>query len=442
MADDGGTGTTDTRRQPHGYELTHRRPGAIRLRVLEGPGETDGVLRWRRRQVTGGRSETADLTLPDSSLSGLHFELSLRSEHVWLKDLGSTNGTWLGDHRVGEVGLPPGATFTVGQCRIQLVGTETVEVAMSDKDHLGELYGRSKVMREVFATLERMAWAGLDVLLQGETGTGKELAARALHRYSSRSSEPFVVLDCASMGPTLANAALFGHARGAFTDAREDRAGCFEEASGGTLFIDEVGDLPLELQPKLLRVLDRREVVRIGENHPRRIDVRVVAATHEDLRQMVARGEFRQDLYFRLSEVAVWLPPLRERDDDVVFLAERFAAEKAGPGVRLPEGFVEELRGRRWMGNVRELRAAVRAALSLATGNEPKLSQVASEESEEKLTLRELARRPWLQAKDGFERYFLESLMKECGGNLSEAERRSGTSRKSLRERMRRLGLR
>ena len=175
------------------------------------------------------------------------------------------------------------------------------------------MIGCSTLMRELLAQLKTIATAGLEVVLHGETGTGKELAARGLHERSSRRDGPFVVLDCTALSSTLANATLFGHAAGAFTDAREERPGCFEHADSSTLFICEIGELPLELQPKLLRVLDRREVVRIGETRPRRVNVRVSAANYRDLRQMVTDGAFRRDLFFRLSLVMVWLPPLCER---------------------------------------------------------------------------------------------------------------------------------
>lgn len=440
MADDRGTITTE--RRPHTFERTHRRPGMIRLRVLEGPQPAPDKLRWRRRRITGGRGEAADLTLDDALLSGQHFELCLRGEHVWLKDLGSTNGTWLGDHRVGEVGLPPGSTFTAGGCKIQLVGVDTVEVPICPRDHFGQMLGRSTVMRELFAQLETLATSGMEVVLHGETGTGKELAARALHQHSSRYDGPFVVLDCTTLSPTLVNATLFGHAAGAFTDAREDRPGCFEQADGGTLFIDEVGDLPPALQPKLLRVLDRREVVRIGETRPRRVDVQVMAATHRDLRRMVAEGRFRRDLFHRLSHVIVWLPPLRERGDDVLFLARRFAQEQGGPGYQLPEAFERELRSRMWPGNVRELQQAIHAAVALAGDRPPRLQRLEMCPRTDGPTLREMHTMEWSRAHETFERGYLAELMRVVDGNLSKAERRSGISRKSLRARLRRHGLR
>ncbi|MCA9712133.1 MAG: sigma 54-interacting transcriptional regulator, partial [Myxococcales bacterium] len=432
----------ETERQLLPHEQLHVRPGGIRLRVLQGPKLVDRVLRWRKRTIRGGRSLEADLSLPDRSLSGMHFELSLRGDGVWLRDLDSTNGTWMGEHRIGEISLPPGSTFEAGACEIQLVGTETVEVPISKADHFGQMYGRSAVMREIFARLERLALAGVDVVLQGKTGTGKELAARALHEHSSRRQGPFVVLDCAALSGSLASAALFGHARGAFTDAHDQRSGCVEEAGGGTLFIDEIGDLPLELQPKLLRILDRREVVRLGETRETPVDVRVIAATNRDLEQMVSEGEFRQDLFFRLSQALVSLPVLVERDDDVEFLAERFATEFGGPGCRVSSEVMVQLRKYAWPGNVRELRRAIQMLVALGPDGGPQLVRSVLGHGANAVTLAQLVKRPLKDARQAFERYYLEWLLREVGGNLTEAERRSGMSRKALREKLRRHGLR
>ena len=233
---------------------------------------------------------------------------------------------------------------------------------MYAEDRLGEMFGRSPAMREIFARSVKLARTPLDVLVTGETGTGKDLAARALHAASSRAKGPWVVLDCGTQGRALIEAVLFGYRRGAFTGADSDRAGFVEAAHGGTLFIDEVGELPLDLQVRLLRVLDRREVTRIGETHQRTVDIRVVAATNRDLVQMVAEGKFREDLFFRLAKARVELPPLREREDDAVFLAERFLeqiAQERGVELRLSDEARAQVASYRWPGNVRELFHAI-----------------------------------------------------------------------------------
>ncbi|MCB1155616.1 sigma-54-dependent Fis family transcriptional regulator, partial [bacterium] len=219
------------------------------------------------------------------SISGAHFELRLEGKGIELRDLDSTNGIWLGPNRVYHAAVGPGTAITAGECQITLSSVGDVEVPMYAEDRLGEMFGRSPAMREIFARIVKLARTPLDVLVTGETGTGKDLAARALHAASSRAKGPWVVLDCGTQGRALIEAVLFGYRRGAFTGADSDRAGFVEAAHGGTLFIDEVGELPLDLQVRLLRVLDRREVTRIGETHQRTVDIRVVAATNRDLVQ-------------------------------------------------------------------------------------------------------------------------------------------------------------
>ncbi|MFY0540109.1 sigma 54-interacting transcriptional regulator [Nannocystis pusilla] len=288
----------------------------VMLRVTDGP-DRDAQVQTARPRLTIGRSAVNDLVLTDSSISGLHAELQLGSggPHgaVLLRDLGSTNGTHVGGVRIREAWIEPGATIHVGKTAIAFLAEDEVQVPISRQTHFGALLGQSPGMRELFAVLERIADTDMSVLVGGETGSGKELVARALHDESPRHKGPFVVLDCSALPRELAEAAILGHRKGAFTSALESRAGAFEEAHGGTLFLDEIGELPLELQPKLLRVLDRREVQRIGETQVRKVDVRVVAATHRDLKTMVGQGLFREDLYFRLSVMTVELPPLRAR---------------------------------------------------------------------------------------------------------------------------------
>jgi hypothetical protein len=219
------------------------RPGAMALKVLDGP-MAGQLLAVAKPSVRVGRSRAADLTITDGSISKLHFSLLAGAGGAEIRDLGSKNGLWLGNRRIFHVALIPGDVFTAGECRIELVEVGDVEVEVTPHAWCGELYGRSVVMRELFALLERVAPTPLDVLLQGETGTGKELAARAIHSYSDRAARPLIVLDCACLPETLAEATLFGFRRGAFTGADHDQPGLFEQADGGTVFIDEIGELP------------------------------------------------------------------------------------------------------------------------------------------------------------------------------------------------------
>ena len=440
---------------------THRRLGRVLLRVQEGP-DRGAKVQVSRNRLTVGRSAVNDLPLSDTSVSGTHLEIAVTDEGILLRDLGSTNGTFVDGVRVREAFLEPGSVIQIGTTEIVLQSADEVAVPISEREQFGALYGRSPAMREVFATLERVAPTDMSVLVGGETGTGKELVARALHDESKRAKGPFVVLDCGSLPRDLAEAAILGHRKGAFTGAVADRPGAFENADGGTLFLDEIGELPLDLQPKLLRVLDRREVQRIGENKVREVDVRVVAATHRDLRKLVGQGQFREDLYFRLSVMSVDLPPLRSRGDDVVFLAERFLEDFRkvhGRTLTLSPAAKAALSAEPWPGNVRQLKNVILRAAHLCQGAtiEPAdlhLGQRADRQHAVRPDPRDeppgpfdpaLLERPFKEAKqlviDRFERAYLERCMAAAGGNVSRAAAEAGITRYYLRELLKRLGM-
>lgn len=418
----------------------------MKLRVRSGP-ERGREIEVTRATITGGRSAVNDLVLSDGSVSTTHFELVLREGGVLLRDRGSTNGTWIGSLRIVSTWIDVGTVFSPGQrIEVELVTADEVEVPISPHDRFEELHGASPTIREVFTILEQAATASLDVLLHGETGTGKELAARALHARSPRVAGPFVVLDCAALPRELAEATILGYKKGAFTGALEDNAGCFEEAHGGTLFMDEIGELPLDLQPKLLRVLDRREVQRIGEVRTRPVDVRLVAATHRDLRQMVGEGKFRSDLYYRLAELTVTLPPLRERGTDVMVLADRFLegfARTRGMSLTFSDDAYQALLGHPWAGNVRELKKVVKRAAMLCAG--PKVQRddliLGSRTAEVDSAADEIYGLPLEQARMAFEREYFTRLLEATGGNVSEAARRTGYTRQGLRDLLKRIGV-
>jgi len=430
---------------PRGQVL-HRRLGRVKLRVRSGP-DRGREVEVTRATITGGRSDVNDLVLSDGSVSTTHFELVLREGGVLLRDRGSTNGTWIDSVRIVEAWIDVGTVFSPGQrIEVELVTADQVDVPISASDRFEELHGASPSMREVFTILEQAANASLDVLLNGETGTGKELAARAVHSRSPRAAGPFVVLDCAALPRELAEATILGYKKGAFTGALEDNAGCFEEAHGGTLFMDEIGELPLDLQPKLLRVLDRREVQRIGEVKTRSVDVRLVAATHRDLRQMVGEGKFRSDLYYRLAELTVTLPPLRERGSDVLLLADRFLegfARTRGVPLSFSDDAYQALLGHPWAGNVRELRKVVKRAAMLCQG--PKVQRddllLGSRSTVVGDTADEIYNLPLEQARMAFEREYFTRLLEATGGNLSEAARRTGYTRQGIRDLLKRIGV-
>jgi transcriptional regulator with PAS, ATPase and Fis domain len=238
---------------------------------------------------------------------------------------------------------------------------------MSEASELGELKGTSPEMRQVYAILERTAPTDSTVLIQGETGAGKDVAARSLHQTSKRRAGPFVPIDCGAIPENLIESELFGHVRGAFSGASADRIGVFEEADGGTLFLDEIGEMPVSVQPKLLRALETKSVRPVGSNSARPIDVRIVAATNRSLAECVNDGTFREDLYYRLAVIEVTLPPLRHRRADIAMLARHFHQKLDPDGKDLPEAFVELLTRRSWPGNVRELRNYIERCWSLGT---------------------------------------------------------------------------
>jgi DNA-binding NtrC family response regulator len=446
-------------------ENTHRQLRRVMLRVKAGP-DAGAQSTVARPRITIGRSAVNDLVLTDSSISGTHAEIVIGDTGVQLHDLESTNGTYIGGIRIGSAWIEPGMVIKLGKTEIELSSADEVHVPISGEDHFGALYGRSPAMREVFAILEKVAPTEMSVLIGGQTGTGKELVARALHDESSRHKGPFVVLDCGSLPRELAEAAILGHKKGSFTGAMNDRPGCFEEADGGTLFLDEIGELPLDLQPKLLRVLDRREVQRIGESQVRKVDVRVVAATHRDLRMMVGQGSFREDLYFRLSVMSVDLPPLRDRGEDKVMLAERFLEDHvrmmAGtlPKPTFSEAAREALMAEAFPGNVRQLKNIVQRAAHLCRhgiiepsdlhlGRRDDRPVAASGQSTEEAAAMAvdaaLYEQPFKEAKqvmvDGFERAYFSRLLAKTDNNLSRAAAEAGITRYYLRELLKRLGM-
>jgi DNA-binding NtrC family response regulator len=398
----------------------------------------------RRSRVIIGSDSGCDVTLADDTVSARHCEVGARDGRFFVRDLGSTNGTRVNRTEVVEAVLEPGSTLALGECMLRFEPeTDLVPVDASARERFGNVIGRSRVMRELFGLLERIAPTDLTCVLLGETGTGKEELARSIHAASRRASAPFVVLDCGAVSETLIESELFGHERGAFTGADRARAGAFESAHGGTLFLDEVGELPLALQPKLLRVLEAREVRRLGGDRARSFDVRVVAATHRDLPAMVEAGELREDLFFRLAEVLVPIPPLRERLEDVPVLVDALL-ERSSATASVDDEVMRRLQRRAYPGNVRDLRNLLRRATALADAG--RLDVAALEAAErlgaarpvardgaegsvgDHLPLRE-ARQEWVRAH---ERAYLQKLLQRFDGDTHAAAEHAEVHRKSL----------
>lgn len=336
--------------------------------VLVGPDRgrvfaLDGVS---TRRATIGTSPSCDVALSDRTVSRRHAALVGRSGRTLLVDLDSRNGTWMGDVSVREIWASPGVVIRVGDTVLRLDSDGAAHaIEASTEARFGRVAGVSPEMRVLYPLFERVARSDVAVLIEGETGTGKEALAESLHEASPRAGGPFVVLDCTTVAPALLESELFGHDRGAFTGATEARVGVFEAAQGGTLFVDEIGDLELPLQAKLLRAIERKEIKRVGSNHVRRIDVRIFAATRRDLEREIQARRFRDDLYFRLAVARLELPPLRHREGDVAFLAHYFWRSYGGDPSGPSPDLVQRFEAYDWPGNVRELANAVARLLAL-----------------------------------------------------------------------------
>ena len=442
-------------------KATKRKLRKSRLVVVEGP-EKGRRLEIASERVTIGRSLICDLVLTDTSVSGTHCEIVASEAGFLLRDLGATNGTSVGGVRVREAWLEPGVALKLGHTVVRFeVGSGTIEIDLSRQERFFELIGHSVRMREIFAVLEKVAASDLTVLIHGETGTGKELVARAIHRASKRVQRPLVVQDCSAIPANLIESTLFGHERGSFTGAADRRRGCFEHADGGTLFLDEIGELDVSLQPKLLRVIETHEVQRVGGSRTIPVDVRVVAATNRDLRQMVNDGSFLEDLYYRLSVVQVDLPPLRERPEDIPTLVQEFLEESAKrvtvPGdapFTITHDAMMKLQAYPWPGNVRELKNTIERAVSLADGTELGMRDLlpASQKTPPVFLPGGTAEQfvenetPFKDAKqkvvDAFEAQYLKALLDKHGDNISRSARAAGLTRYHLRELAKRYGLR
>lgn len=396
------------------------------------------------RTVVIGADPRADLVLADPALSKFHCELTITDGLATLRDLGSRNGTRVDRVPVIEAPLRDGAIVEIGRTSLRFeLGQRNVEIPLSARTSFGRLLGRSVAMRAVFQQLELIAPSGTTVLIQGESGTGKDLTAEALHTESPRADGPFIVVDCGAIPANLLEVELFGCEAGAFTGATTRRIGAFEAAHGGTLLLDEIGELSLELQPKLLRALDRHEIQRLGSSERIAIDVRIVAATNRHLRQEVNARRFRSDLFYRLAVVQIVLPPLRERAEDipllVAALVEDLGARELPAAAPLRSGeLVPELLRHAWPGNVRELRNYVEAALvrgEYMVASDRELDPLAVDTSQ---PLR-VARERWVRH---LERQYLERLLALHGNNVSATARAAGVDRVHMHRLLARCGLR
>jgi transcriptional regulator with GAF, ATPase, and Fis domain len=393
-----------------------------------------------------GTHSSNDLVLQDPAVSRFHCRL-VREEGAWrVRDWGALNGTRLEGVRIRDADLPADATLTIGDSTVRVRAVAPAEQAVVPMiPAFGQLAGTSVPMRKLFALLEKIGPSDINVLIEGESGTGKELVANEIVQRSPRADKPFVVVDCGAISPSLVESELFGHLRGSFTGADRDRIGAFEAADSGTVFLDEVGELPLELQPKLLRAIEAREIRRVGETRPRKVNVRVVSATNRDLEREVNRGGFREDLYFRLAVMSVRVPPLRERLDDLIILVRVFLQALGVPEEErlFTPPVLAEMARHDWPGNVRELRNYVERSVVLqkaGPANRRAMGAAAASTSSFDITV------PFKIAKDGaidtFERGYLTSLLEASGNNMSKAARMAGMDRMYLHRLVQKHGLR
>jgi transcriptional regulator with GAF, ATPase, and Fis domain len=394
-----------------------------------------------------GSHPSNEVVLDDPRVSRFHCRLSRDAGGVRLVDAGSLNGTRLGGARILDAYLP------LPDCRIEL-GASVVRIRelgsassseLPEEPRFGSLHGESRAMRRLFALLDRVAQSDATVLIEGESGTGKEVVATEIVQHGPRADGPLIIVDCGAISPSLVESELFGHVRGAFTGADRERVGAFEAASGGTVFLDEIGELPLDLQPKLLRALEAREIRRVGETSPRKVDVRVIAATNRDLEREVNQRRFREDLYFRLSVVKVRVPPLRERLEDLGILVTvllESLGESGAARLFTPE-VLADMASYDWPGNVRELRNYVERAVVLQAtapaARRKDSSFPAPPDGRPDLDI------PFKVAKEGvvgaFERSYLAALLEWSGGNVSRAARKAGLDRIHLHRLIQRYGL-
>lgn len=441
-------------------ELSRRR---CKLVVTRGP-DVGRSIELAAHTIRVGKMADNDLVLTDNTVSRYHFEIFQAPSGAYaIRDLKSTNGVFLDNTRIKEGYLNPGSVVTIGNTDLKFTPyDEKMQIPPSRNETFGSMVGRNQKMRKIFGILEKVSPTDVTVIIEGETGTGKELVARGIHTNSKRNDKPFTVVDCGAVQSNLIESELFGHEKGAFTGAIASRQGAFELAHGGTIFLDELGELPLELQPKLLRVLEQREIKRVGGSKTIKVDVRIIAATNRNLEEEVKKGTFREDLFFRLSVVRIWLPPLRERRDDIPLIVKKILDEKDGTGI--DNEALRVLMNYDWRGNIRELKNAIDRATSFCEGKIIRVSDLPIHIQEGKAEApagsagtegdpmgpgqfvgTTNTNLPFKDAKEEllnkFERDYLIDLLKRNNLNISQAAREAKLDRKHIRNLMKKYKL-
>jgi two-component system NtrC family response regulator len=449
-------------------------------------------------QATGdliriGRRPENQIQILNKSVSGVHCQVAKKDKKFILEDLGSTNGTYLNDRRINKAEISPGDLIKIGEVTLKFLPSlspplrtekiaqevENLEktISLSQNENLKktldqlkkdvsllkqieaenidlkkklkeisfeDLIGSSPAMQEVFALIRKVAGLDVSILIEGETGTGKELVARAIYKRSLRKNQPFITINCGAIPENLLESELFGYEKGAFTGAESSKKGKFELAQGGTIFLDEIGEISFNLQVKLLRVLQEKEIERVGGKEPIKVDVRIIAATNADLEKKIEKKLFREDLYYRLNVIKIPIPPLRERGDDIFLLAQFFLSKFNQEYDKKIKGFSPDLKNKlltyRWPGNVRELENKLRRAVVLSTSELLESADLGFEEERvgKMLPLREFKQ----QLEEKYLRDYLKSLINKNKGNISQAAEEAEVDRKTFYALMKKYGLR
>ena len=471
--------------------LAERSAPTIHLRKCTLQSVDDPSIEWTfdKEEIRLGSMDDNDVVLADDTVSRYHCRIMQDETGYVLYDQRSTNGTFVNKVRIREAFLKPNCIVSVGQSQLRFnAREEEVQIVPSRSDRCAGLIGGNSRMREIYSIIEKIAPTATTVVIDGETGTGKEVVAQAIHSLSPRSRNELVVFDCGAVPPNLIESELFGHEKGSFTGAMMTRTGLFEQADGGTLFLDELGELPIDLQPKLLRALEQREVRRVGSQRPQKVDVRIIAATNRNLEDEVRAGRFRQDLFYRLSVVRLHLPSLKDRLDDIPMLVQHFLEHgfynKRPDGTtlrvrRISREAMAALQRYPWPGNVRELVNVIERSVSFAeseelelatlpdyirtarpSGSIPAQPQVAKraaslpgavvpmdpnapsprapeELMSEGVTFKD-AKERWVAA---FERDYILQLLRRNAGNISHAARAADIDRKYFRKLMKKYDI-
>jgi DNA-binding NtrC family response regulator len=408
-------------------------PQPIWVEVSDGPakGKRCGL---ETGTIFVGSDAGCDLQVDDRSVSRRHLSVELLAGAVRVSDLKSRNGTEYLGAKISDARVPIGGSVRIGRCTLRFL-PRAAQAPESARAELGGLLGSSPAARRMFAAIEKLGPSDSTVLIHGESGTGKDSVARELHALSPRAKQPFVVFVCAAVNPNLIESELFGHAKGAFTGADRIRVGDVEAVGAGTLLLDEVAALPLELQPKLLRVLESREFQRVGDGQVRRAEMRVLASTQADLEAEVKAGRFRKDLYFRLAVVELVVPPLRDRAEDIPLLARHFAKQVSGVEVELAGSTLAALQCDPWPGNLRELRNAVERVLTLGALKDAPVETATRPSAS--ASFKAARQRVLLE----FEKDYLATLLDVHRGNVSHAAKAAGLARSAFYRLLNRHGL-